>query len=513
MDRGARRWKTAIVSAAAAAFAGKLALALATYGTNDVYAWERFARWSAIFGSGLYSADAAFNHPPSMIHVLAAMQWLAKTTGIFFPFWLRLPAILADAGSLWVVWRIFAPRFAEPAVRWSLLLMALSPVSILVSGFHGNTDPVVMFFLLLSVWAAGEDTELRSGAAFGAAMCVKVLPLIVLPVLFFYRREWRRRIVFLCSAVIVMLVCWSPYVFRDPGPIFRQVIGYQSLYGHWGLTWIASHMTFFRDSWHDAFQAYGAYLVLGVIAVSAWLVNRSPDRPSPYAQTGAAFFFFLTVTNGFGVQYLAWLAPWTVGVAIVPVTFFALAAGAFLFLAYNYWCGGLPWFLADSNYVGDFSGHLDYFLMLCWISVAVLAGCAWRKASTPAPRDRILWSAAAVLVIFFPAWRQVTRVDMRRYPAAADHAALTTIRAHEEALLSERFYGMGRYQEAVIAARTGAALDPTRVDVWNRLALACMRLGRWDEANNAAAAAIRIAPDDELANANFNALVGHRYDH
>src|ERR1700679_2804312 len=91
-----RRWKVAIVAAAAVAFILKILLALSTYGTNDVYAWERFARWSALFGSRLYTIDAAFNHPPSMIHVLAAMMWLAKTTGIAFPFWLRLPAILAD---------------------------------------------------------------------------------------------------------------------------------------------------------------------------------------------------------------------------------------------------------------------------------------------------------------------------------------------------------------------------------------------------------------------------------
>src|ERR1700733_1257533 len=91
-----RSWKVAIVAAAAVAFAFKIFLALSTYGTNDVYAWERFARWSALFGSRLYTIDAAFNHPPSMIHVLAAMVWLAKTTGIAFPFWLRVPAILAD---------------------------------------------------------------------------------------------------------------------------------------------------------------------------------------------------------------------------------------------------------------------------------------------------------------------------------------------------------------------------------------------------------------------------------
>jgi Gpi18-like mannosyltransferase len=147
-----RSWKVAIVTGAAGAFIFKIFLALSTYGTNDVYAWERFARWSALFGSGLYTVDAAFNHPPSMIHVLASMMWLTKITGIAFPFWLRLAAILADTASVWVASRIFADRLSEPTVRWGLLLLALSPALILVSGFHGNTDPVVMLFVWLSVW-------------------------------------------------------------------------------------------------------------------------------------------------------------------------------------------------------------------------------------------------------------------------------------------------------------------------------------------------------------------------
>lgn len=340
-----RRWKVAILSGAALAFLCKILLALTTYGTNDVYAWERFAHWSALFGSGLYRIDPAFNHPPSMIHVLSALTWLAKTTGIFFPFWIRLPAILADAASLWIVYRIFSQRLHEPVIRWALLLLAISPVLILVSGFHGNTDPVVMFFVLLSVWLTqdgfgkGDMTDWASGAAFGAAMCIKILPLIVLPVLFFCRSGIRRRAIFVSSAAAVMLICWSPYLFREPIPIYRQVIGYQSIYGHWGLSWLAYYLTFFRDEWHDALQRYGAWVVLATITAASWAVNRSRSKPAVYTQVGAALFFFLAASNGFGVQYLTWLVPWTVGLGMVPVAFFNLASGAFLLLVYNYWSG------------------------------------------------------------------------------------------------------------------------------------------------------------------------------
>jgi len=496
-----RRWQIAILGAAAFAFLCKLLLALNTFGTNDVYAWERFAHWSALFGSRLYTIDPAFNHPPSMIHVLALLSWLAKTTGIFFPFWLRLPAILADLGSLWVVSRILEERLQEPLIRWGLLLFALSPALILVSGFHGNTDSAVMFFLLLAVWRGERDVQ--SGALFGAAMCVKILPIVVLPVFFFARRDWRRRIVFLASAAAVIVLAWSPYLFRNPADIYRQVAGYSSIYGHWGLTWLAAwHMPFFRDSWHDAFQRWGAYGSLAIITVAAWAVNRAPARAPVYTQTGAALFFFLAAANGFGVQYLAWLVPWTIGIGILPTAFFTLATGAFLLAVYNFWAGGFPWFLADSNYAGDFVPHLDYLLTLCWISVIVLACAAWRRRPPmPARRTILIAVALAISVIGRPLWNQVTRVDRRTYPAADDRTALSGIRAREYAMLSEAYYKMGRYTDAVAAARTGVSLDPAVSEAWTQIALDCIPLGRWDEALNAATTAVRLAPDDASANA------------
>jgi hypothetical protein len=509
----ARRWNVAIVSAAAVAFIFKIFLALTTYGTNDVYAWERFARWSALFGSRLYNIDPAFNHPPSMIHVLAAMMWLAKTTGIAFPFWLRLPAIVADAAGLWVVSRIFADRLSEPAVRWGLLLLALSPALILVSGFHGNTDPVVMFFVLLSVWFTqpGGERDWQSGAAFGAAMCIKILPVIVLPVLFFCRPGLRRRAVFSITAAAVMIVCWSPYLFRDPAGIVHRVLGYQSIYGHWGLSWFVCQFPWFRDSWHDAFQKYGSFVTIGVIAVSAFVVNRSRTKLTVYAQVGAALFFFLAVCSGFGVQYLAWIVPWTVGVSTVPVAFFTLASGAFLFLVYNWWAGGFLWYLADSNYVGDFTPHLNYFLTLCWVSVIMLAIAVWiRRPWLPQARTRILLSAIAIVAFGYPIWNQVRNIDKRTDPPTNDRAALVTIRAQEDAALSQVYYGMGRYTDAVVVARTGVALDPAVLDAWNDLALACIQLQRWDEALNAANNAVRLAPNDETANANLAELLSRR---
>ena len=99
----------------------------------------------------------------------------------------------------------------------------------------------------------------------------------------------------------------------------------------------------------------------------------------------------------------------------------------------------------------------------------------------------------------------------RTYPAADDRAALSGIRAREYAILSEAWYKMGRYNDAVAAARNGIALDPGASEPWTRLALACIPLGRRDEALNAAITAVRLAPDDDTANAVLTELESRRY--
>lgn len=439
-----RRWKAAIVTAATLAFLCKILLALNTWGTNDVFTWERFADWSRIFGAGLYVADRGFNHPPAMIHALHAMQWAARVTGIFFPFWLRLPAIVADTASLWIVWQLLSSRFSEPRVRWGLLLLAASPVLLLVSGFHGNTDPVMIFFLLLSVWLTDRSSDLAAGAAFGLAMCVKVVPLIALPVLFFYRSGQRRRVLFSAAAIAVILVCWSPYLYQNPMAIFHQVFGYKSDYGHWGFSYFFMHFRHFPHRAHVAYQRLGGAAIISSIALAAFFVNRFESRPALYRQVGAAFFLFLAVSNGFGVQYLAWLVPWTVGLDLLSVAFFQLASGVFLFLTYNYWSGGFPWYLADAFYAGDFGEHLAYFHVLAWLSVIALAWSScrqigWSRQSSPNPRLRwqLAFSLLAIPLLFYPMQKQL-REDARAYPPVADRKALASIHARENTYLSER---------------------------------------------------------------------------
>ncbi len=467
-ERGFLHSGWAVAIAGLLGFSIKLLLALKTYGTNDVYSYEQFAFWSKYLGGSLYRYDPLFNHPPSMIHILQGMHWLARSTGLSFSFWLRLPAILADAANLWLVWKMLAERVRESSIHWALVLLAICPALIMISGFHGNTDSVVMFFVLLSVYLVKNDSSAwASGAALGLAHCVKLYPLIAAPAILLNLRGWNRRVKFCSAAALVLLVGWSPYVFQEPRTILGQVFGYRSAYGMWGLSFILDELTATFPALtplNSAFQHLGAYLVLGLVCLVSWKMSRLEPRPKLFSQVGLVFFLFLSVSSGFGVQYLAWLVPWIVELGWLATAMFYVTSGVFLFLVYNLWAEGLPWYLADSYTLGTYLGYYDYSHLICWISLLLVLWIAAKRIfpMRPLPRNWA-WAGAAVATVVI--WISVPpQMPMPQPTGNKYEDAVRSINARSYLDLAGVLADDRRYADSIQAAREAMALSPELAD-------------------------------------------------
>ncbi len=374
-------WRDIISGVAVIAFIGKIVMALRTFGTNDVYAWRRFADGARAFGGGLYAVAGDFNHPPSMLHVLPLIGSLSDASGIPFPFWIRLPAIVADVGILWLVWRILGVRVAERSIGWAVLFLAAAPPLILISGFHGNTDSVMIFFILLAIHLLERGPRRwMAGAAFGLALSVKVVPVILIPLFLFYPKSFRKALEFFAGTVGVIAVFWSPFLWMEPVLIARKVFGYGSLFGIWGISSLIDSGT--AAEWSSLVQRAATFSLIALIACGSWWMNRSKQAPSLFSQAGLVFFAFLALTTGFGIQYLAWLTPWVVELGALPTAVLYATSGVFLLVVYNYWSLGFPWYVADSNIVGSWAGHLDFLQLLCWLTVVFVFAVAWKRART-----------------------------------------------------------------------------------------------------------------------------------
>lgn len=559
------RWLPILLWTAGAVTLLKIILALCTYGTNDVYTYQETAIWGKALGVQIYRTGlthgAFMNHPPSMLHVLSVMNWLAQVTGIAFPFWLRLPAILADSGSVWLVWKLMGERLAQRSTAWSLLIMTAAPVSIMVSGFHGQTDGLLVFLVLMAVYLA----EMRAsgwvvGAVFGLSLCVKVAPIVAVSAIFLYQSGLRRRLEFVIATVLVPLIAWEPFLYEAPGPIIHNVLGYQGSSGSWGLGYLATYLSQWLPlfAWlPGALRSAGAYVIFAVCAAAAVYLNSLPQRPRLYAQVGFMFFVLLTLSTGFGVQYLAWLVPWAVELGAIPAAIHFAAGGLFLFSVYNFWAEGLPWYLADSNRIGAWGGYIDLFQLLTWETVVLLAWLAWRRmvprtqlstdAGEPAAAIQswgIVAGLGAGLVFFAVTQWSALQHDGAGLHAAEGPSAIAIIQeqsnqalaaqlrslGREQALeksveyplrssaaanpgdlvaarqflnLSLQMYNEGRFQESVVAAKEAIKRKPDMAEAYNNLGAAYNNLHQWDDAIQAEQEAIRLKPDFQLARNNL----------
>jgi hypothetical protein len=386
-----------VLLAAALALALKIVIALNTYGTNDVLTWERHLAkikdegglaWYR-HGPDIRSPGGSIvtgqvwvqaNHPPFVISLLAAWDSLSRVSGLPFRFWLRVTSSLADLASLILIWKC-RTQAGMGTPLGVLLAIALSPVSIMVSGFHGNTDPLMIAILLLSIWLAGSGRPAwLAGAVFGMALNIKVVPILFAPVLLLYLPGMRRRFHFAAAAAAIFLLSSLPYIAQDPVLIIHRVFGYGSTTGKWGLSLIGSLILPARA--YEVFLAASkALMFLTILGASFWM-NRGNRKPALFLQCGFIAFLCIFVTPGFGVQYLAWLVPWAAGLDGKRMLGYYASSSVFLFVYYTCLSRGFPWFLANSFDPGPmiWAGMFIFPLGLaCWITAGTAAYRIWER--------------------------------------------------------------------------------------------------------------------------------------
>ena len=335
-----------LVALIAAGLGLRVLLAAGTLGTNDAALFWNFGH--LVGGQGLFEAyrqHAELNHPPiPALWAAAAVRLTALAGGDLHLFCVlfKLPMLLAEAGSIYLLWRIGSARAGASGDRRAGLRIAavyawaLAPI--LVSGYHGNTDPVYAFLSLLAVYLlADRRRPLLAGLALGAAINVKLVPVVLIPPLLLSLRSWREAAAFVGG----LAVCVLPFVpvFVAVGPDFyRNALAYNPKPDRWGpmlpLLW---NRELPLDPAVDRvvlfYQANGRYLILGLVAAWAVLARRSGARDA-YELAAVPYALFLALAPGFGAQYTAIVAPLLVAARPRVGLAYATLAGLCLLVLY-----------------------------------------------------------------------------------------------------------------------------------------------------------------------------------
>jgi hypothetical protein len=380
----------------------KLFIAFNTLGTNDVIRFYQFADALTRFGLQQTYQDAAFNHPPLVAYYLTAIfrlghHPLVQAAGISFPFLLRLPGIVADFVVVCLFLRL---RKQEAHLRlplWSLLVLALSPVSIMVSGFHGNTDPVMVLLLVLAAYSGMRNRPIWCGIFLALSCQIKVIPVLLLPIFFFFWSHRRRLCPFILSLFATTLTLWSEPLFHFPLVFLKNVFGYGSFWGIWGVTyWLrqTGWSEFSRADFSDLSTAQDLIgtllklLIVAAVVILAWRRRRLANDLGLITSLALAWLIFFVFSPGIGAQYLVWVAPFLLLFSPQFYACFTAASTLFLFFFYNTISGGLPWYYGVSNGQRD----AEWLPWSIWPWMILSAGMVllWNKATREKTSLRLL---------------------------------------------------------------------------------------------------------------------------
>jgi hypothetical protein len=236
-----------LVIAATVAVIARLVPALISLPANALVWWDidsyRAVASAISHRHDVYDITGRYPYLPFHMYVFAAAAWLSAHTPLSFLLWVKLPAIAADAlitGLIGVAAAGLGQRRNAPALAF---VFALNPVSVLVTGYHGQFDAVPAAVLLLA-WVVLVFRRERwalplSALLLGLAVVDKTWPVVLAPVLLWRVGGMRRRAWYATLAAVPAALSLVLYEALVPGGAWHALetaAGYQGVLGVWGYS-------------------------------------------------------------------------------------------------------------------------------------------------------------------------------------------------------------------------------------------------------------------------------------
>ncbi|MBO0950184.1 hypothetical protein [Fibrella forsythiae] len=144
-------------------------------------------------------------YPPINQLFFALSAWADSSLGSVIV--LRVPIILADLGTLWLMAKLLKQNNRNPNLA---LLYGLNPLIILELTGNVHFEAVMIFFAMLAVYLWQQHKQLLSAGSLALAIATKLLPLIALPVVIAYA-GWKRGLRYSLLVIGFVVVLFIPF--------------------------------------------------------------------------------------------------------------------------------------------------------------------------------------------------------------------------------------------------------------------------------------------------------------
>lgn len=368
-----------------------------------------FSAWSdRIFRNGIgqfYNDGGFHDYPPGYVYIMYVLG-AVKTAfnmqdGPVLWVWLKLPAIIADMVTGWLVYKIASKKFTDAASAVMAGLLVLNPAVIMNSSTWGQVDSILGLFCVLAIYCTAERKFIPAFFWFAAGVLIKPQAAFFAPVIIFglidelfIREKFSvqkliKYILWAAAAVAAMFILFMPFG-ENPIKGISTIVGqYLETLGEYNYATVNAFNIYaaFGMNWEAltpvlSVIGYGMYAV--IIAFSAVVFFKSKNPARHYLVSFILVFSIYMLTVKMHERYaFPGIFMLIFALALVPSARTMTAYGLFsLSQMYN-----MAWalFIYDAGNYWSINGAVA---PAGWINVIIFAVCMvlmWQETIRYAP--------------------------------------------------------------------------------------------------------------------------------
>ncbi|HSD98650.1 MAG TPA: hypothetical protein VLB73_03050 [Patescibacteria group bacterium] len=301
----------------------RLLLATGSFGGDTNAFWhESLYPQQHIYNVYAHSNEHGYNYSPVIFFVFITLGALHNILHFLsWPFLWRAFLTLFDLGTVYVLMQLAKIRKINPVQ--TALIFFLNPISVLISGYHGQFENVAIFFVLLAALLQYKVQNKKNKKRFVKwlylTIGLMVKHIIVYQLLVFWRAELKKKyqiILLFCLSVGVFLVSFVPFWFGAERLIIQNVFLYGGISGYGIANFLTQIISQMPVIGYNGAQIYKCIFLVFLFTLPLFLERKDVLRNMLFM-----FLFFLTFTPGIGIQYF--IIPIAVG-SLFPTKWFYL---------------------------------------------------------------------------------------------------------------------------------------------------------------------------------------------
>jgi hypothetical protein len=303
----------------------------------------------------LNSPDYFTVYPPLNQALFGLAAWLSNGSFLWNVVWLRVPIIVSEIGTLWVMIKLLRRLNLNPNLA---LLYGLNPLIILELTGNLHFEAIMIFFALLAVWWLMKGRTVLSAGVIALAIGTKLLPLILLPIIV-RRLGWMKGLAYSALAGLITIAMFAPFasveliqnVFSSINLYFQKFEFNASVY------YVLREIGYWIEG-YNTIERVGVWLSIATTGSILWIAFRWRN-----VSTAAQVLASLTIYFAFATTVHPWYIATPVAASVFTRFRYPILWSALIPLSYftyrtlpfqeNLWLTGIEYTLVGLTAIAE----------------------------------------------------------------------------------------------------------------------------------------------------------------